>query len=221
MKSYCPAFLKDEQLLPKNKNLILDLDNTLIFSEPLDHNNIQTKLDSFIIKDEEVRLYVIKERPYLRRFIKEINKYYNIGVWTASEGYYSEAIISNLFDGIDLSVVYLRKQCDIEMDPNTKVVTKIKKPISKIISENKQFDKTNTLVIDDNITTFEDNPENAIHVSSWFGCADDYVLFYLIDVLKEAVSLPDIRKIGQFIIDKTPKQKVTGSPLKIRTITKV
>ena len=222
IKNILPC-LCEEQLLPRNKLLIFDLDNTLIYSEILDASNIDTTLDTFLVKDEDVTLILIKERPFLRRLIKEAAKYFHIGVWTASEGYYADAIISNLFDGIDLKVRYLRDKCHITLSPDGKSITKIKKPISKIAAENKSFDRTNILVLDDNPATFEDNPENAIQVRSWTGQENDITLFQLIDVIREAALLDDVRKIGQVMLDKVAKQKinsaqnkVTGATLKIK-----
>lgn len=180
----------------KSKLLVLDLDSTLIHSEYLTAQNLDTKLETFIIKDEEVSLYQVKKRPFLGKFIQEANKYFALGVWTASNETYADAVIANLFNGIDLAVRYSREKCVIEYHPQTTMIKKIKKPLSKITSENKNFHEKNTLFIDDNPTTYEDNSANAIGVSPWTGQEDDYLLKQLIDIIKVASQLEDVRKIG-------------------------
>lgn len=187
------------------KLLSLDLDSTLIHTVTLTAKELDTKLGTFIIKgddyepsqDEFLPLYLVKERPYMRKFIQRANQLFDLGVFTAADGYYADVVITNLFDGIDLKVRNTLNQCKVERNPITKEITKIKKPIATIMADNKQYNEKNILVIDDDPSTFEDNHLNAILVAPWHGEENDTLFKTLIKVIELAATLDDVRKIGE------------------------
>lgn len=190
--------------IKKDKLLILDLDGTLIYTELLNIHNENTTLDTFIIKDDNENRYLVKERPFLRKFIHEANKLYNLGVWTASKKCYADAIISNIFDGITLEIQYSENHCKKQIDQKNNIAHIIK-PISKILDVDKTYNPKNVLVVDDNVTTFSENPNNAIHIDSWKGEDDDNTLSVLIHAIKMAAKLDDVRKIGEVWKDEQEK----------------
>ena len=61
---------------------MLDLDETLIHANTKELDNIDFKLN-LTIENEELQLNVSK-RPYLKRFLEKVAKYYEVVFYTAS-----------------------------------------------------------------------------------------------------------------------------------------
>lgn len=82
------------------KTLILDLDETLVFSFYSDDypNNDY----DFEIQDDR-DLIRVKYRPHLKDFIDYVQKNFNVVVWTSASGDYAQAVVDQIFtDKVDL-----------------------------------------------------------------------------------------------------------------------
>ena len=141
------------------KNLILDLDETLISAvsyeeyNPKKHDN---KKDKFKYKDMD-SYYIVFYRPGLEKFLKYIFKKFNVSVFTAASKDYALFIIENIIldKGIDgkrknnrsLDYIFFSYHCDI-----TKKVKNGIKDLSALwdIYKLQGYDKNNTIIIDDN-----------------------------------------------------------------------
>lgn len=88
-------------------NLILDLDNTLIFSLEIYNSrinaqqnlnrNILTQHNNFLCKlEHEVKEYNVFTRPYLSEFFNIVRNKYNLYVYTLANTRYAEKIVSEL-----------------------------------------------------------------------------------------------------------------------------
>jgi len=174
-------FLIPHPITKKNgKNLILDLDQTLIYT-----TDDSSKIDKLKIFDDssnmsiKQRVYMIKifsdkrskeinmggfERDDLQEFLSFIYDNFSfIGVWTAAEDDYGKQICHSIFRNIPIPVViWSRKMCEREDGGYIK-------PLSKMIVMNKQYGLTmkNTLIIDDTEETFVKNRENALKIPAY------------------------------------------------------
>ncbi len=76
------------------KTLILDVDETLVHSSftPTDHADIVLPID---IEGRECKIYVLV-RPGCQEFIKEVGKYYEVVIFTASLSKYAIPLMNIL-----------------------------------------------------------------------------------------------------------------------------
>lgn len=168
----------------EEKLLILDLDETLIYGT-------EEKLDrdaDFIIQG----IYVYK-RPYLDDFLKEMNQYYELAIWSSGSKEYVETIVDRIIpEGIVLRFVWSRERCtlkrDIELDQyfflkNLKKVKKLGFELEKI------------LIVDNTPSKVSLNYGNAIYPLDYEGDESDQELLYLSQYLKRLKDVENFRKI--------------------------
>ena len=97
------------------RNLVFDLDETLIHSIPIQS---LSSIDIMHIKcyssfKLKTMPYLILIRPYFYECMKYLQQHFNIGIWTSAEREYANEIISFLFrqDGIMYpKIIYYREQ---------------------------------------------------------------------------------------------------------------
>ena len=179
------------------KLLLLDLDETLIHSEyPISENNIN-KYDSILrfknnnpdFEDNneycEVGIFI---RNGVQKFLSLLNNYFNIGIFTASEKDYADAIISYLDPNKNIFKFCLyRYNC---INVNNLVCIKDLRII-------KNIDLKKTVLIDNNIYSFSLQLNNGILINSYYGEKNDNelnnVLCYLLQFILPA---DDVRKVN-------------------------
>ena len=135
--------------------IVLDLDNTLILGKEKPHS-IQKNPDMKMVE------YDIWFRPDAKEFIKKLQKYFLVAVWTAATHEYATLICKELFD-VPPIFMFTRKNCDticvrtgtFARQTTIKQLSKIDYPIHRI------------LILDDTPDTYSQNEENAIHIKKW------------------------------------------------------
>jgi len=147
------------------KNLVLDIDNTLISTVS------KTLVDSikesgqniplhYIINDE-IKEMVIYPRPYLQNFLDFVFQHYNVSIFTAAETNYALYVIQNLI----LQAKSNRKLDFIMTYPHYKnciYLYEKHKYIDYITSKNSSYTIENTKILDDSILVAMSNPDNII-----------------------------------------------------------
>jgi hypothetical protein len=157
-------------------NLILDMDNTLIY--------LQTS------------------RPYLEYFLEEaFLNFKNVSIWTAANiewfNHINTLIFIPIIENINkkhnkkykFDFVFDSKKCSPAKNFDDFQII-YEKRLRKLHRSKKHSDYTmdNTLIVDDNITTFRKNYGNAIHISSFYSFMDkDKELLKLVQYLKKEV----------------------------------
>jgi len=180
----------------QKKNLILDLDETLISAiseSEYEHSNHDNKKKKFKYKNMD-SYYTVFYRPNLDKFLRYIFKNFNVSVYTAASKDYAlfiiENIILNNIKNRKLDYIFFSYHCDISK--------KLKNGIKDLsilwdIYKLKGYNKYNTIIIDDNpevkktgyciqvpeFNFLDDNSEK-----------DSYLLT-LIDKLEEFKNLPN------------------------------
>lgn len=168
----------------KDKLIILDLDETLIFST-------STKLS--LKEDYIVGEYFVYKRPGLENFIKFIQLYFQLAVWSSSTSDYAQSIVNKIFvePGI-LKFIWSRERCvaKLDLDSYEQYWIKDLKKVKKL-----GFDLEKILVIDDSREKLRRNYGNHIPVASFKGDLTDDELTKLILYLNKIKDLDSFRSI--------------------------
>ena len=150
--------------------LVLDLDETLVH-----------------YFEDETESYV-KVRLGAENFIKELSKYCEICIFTASTKYYADIVI----DGLDYNHLVdfrlYRQHTSINRGINIKDLSKLGRSLEKII------------IVDNIEDNYQLQPNNGINISDFEGDENDNELEYLLEDLLEIVKVP-----GKNVINELPK----------------
>lgn len=168
----------------KEKLIILDLDETLIYSSL---EKLSSKED-FLVGD-----YFVYKRPNLDMFLKFIQNNFQLAVWSSSTSDYAEGIVKQLFlDQSILKFIWAREKCVSKLDIESREQYWVKdlKKVKKL-----GFDLEKVLVIDDSPEKLQRNYGNHIPVIPFLGDPKDDELPRLINFLKKIKSLAIVRSI--------------------------
>ena len=175
--------------LNKKKSLILDLDETLVHSA---FNGFNRKSDIILninIDGKEHIIHVLK-RPFLDYFLKEISKYYDIIIFTASISQYASPLIDNLDNQRLLRGRLYRQNCIFRNGLYIKDLKQIGKHLKDII------------IIDNNPASYSINQDNGLPILTWYEDINDNELNKLIPLLKYLSNVDDVRKIIKKVVNK-------------------
>ena len=168
----------------KDKLLVLDLDETLIYSS-------LTKLS--FQEDFKVEQYFVYKRPGFENFFNFIHENFNLAIWTSSTSDYADGIVKQLVpEQSILKFVWARDRCVSKIDIESREQYWIKdlKKIKKL-----GFNLEKVLVIDDSPEKLQRNYGNHIPVIPFLGDPADDELSRLINFLKKLVNLDSVRSI--------------------------
>jgi Dullard-like phosphatase family protein len=180
---------ENEFLLPPKTNdkidkktLVLDLDETLLHSQ---RNPFSSSQSDIVLKLElESDPYDIHVliRPGAKEFIRKMNKFFEIVIFTASVSKYALPLI-NLIDDKNLCLHKLyREHCSLVNTSFIKDLKKLGRDLKDII------------IIDNTPLAYSLNKENGIPIVSWFEDKRDRELYNLIPILEFLSSVPDVRE---------------------------
>lgn len=146
------------------KNIILDLDNTLISAISKSEETKKTKLKLKGIPYVSMHgIYKIYERPKLQEFLDFIFENFNVSVWTAASTSYALFIIKNFIyvkKNRKLDYIFTSYHCKQSKEKN-----KILKDLSLIISDKKKL--KNYFLIDDDYEVCKAQPENSFCIKKF------------------------------------------------------
>lgn len=159
---------KSQQAKRRLINIVLDLDNTLLYSIVADkfpkrHSVMHTKPHHFM--DDE---YVIFERPGLQEFLDFLCDNFNVMVWSAASPEYVEFIVENILskDGRHFEYVLTSENCEDCQDYYGEDQFKNLKYLWDI-HDLPGYGPYNTLIIDDLAMVRKTQPHNAIQIKSF------------------------------------------------------
>ena len=142
--------------MPKErKNCVLDIDQTLIASEPItdwDFENPENKKIAlkFALHNME-DYYMVFERPYLQEFLDYLFRNYNVVIWTAASKDYALWIINKIILAEDpkrrLDFIFFSYHCELSKN-ECRRGPKDLALLWKIFAL-KGYTKDNTFIIDD------------------------------------------------------------------------
>jgi TFIIF-interacting CTD phosphatase-like protein len=153
----------------KKKHIVLDLDNTLIYSLPTDqykpkkHRN-RIKKFTFHNMDND---YIVFERPHLQQFLDYLFANYTVSIWTAASQNYALFIIDKIIlknkPNRKLEYILFSYHCDLSQNK-----TNCTKHLQMFHNKSPfKYTTNNTFIIDDFIEVFETQPKNCIRAHSF------------------------------------------------------
>ena len=210
-----PKISEGVPILPSNKKiLLLDLDETLIhadfeeeyssdkydtiikFKEKLEKNEIlgenendSTWCGTSEIDDENIHSVGIFIRNGVNEFLKEVNKYFDVGIFTASVKEYADAVINFLDPDNKLIKFRLYRNNCINFNDSFTV---------KDLRIFKNVDMKNIVLIDNSMYSFAAQINNGILINSFFNDKSDTdlnnALEYLINFILPAEDVREVNK---------------------------
>jgi TFIIF-interacting CTD phosphatase-like protein len=159
---------KKSKKLRKPVNVILDLDNTLIYSIPQDKlpkkkNHLHSM--KYHKMDDD---YYVFERPGLKPFLNWLFKNFNITIWSAASPEYVEFIVKNIIEKNGRSVEYVLNSDNCEESQHVYGDKHIKN--LNMLWDHYDidgYDPYNTLIIDDLKMVCKIQPYNSIQIKSF------------------------------------------------------
>lgn len=187
----------------KKNNIILDLDQTLIYGEPVKGfgNSLYSKASNFTFHNMD-QTYIIFERPYLQEFLDFIFDNFNVIVWTAASKDYALFVIEKVIlkkPNRILKFIFTSYHCRISEKTNKHEYTKDLQLLwNKFNISDLSFQ--NTFIIDDyKSDVYISQPKNCILAPEFVfknqNSENDTFLKDLIPKMKELISADDIRPI--------------------------
>ena len=174
--------------MPPRKNIILDLDQTLIYSEFTKDFKKSPKTDKFVHKKLD-KDYITFERPHLQVFLDYIFKKYNVAIWTAANKSYAVAIINKFIlikPGRKLDFVFYSDHCDLSKQQKRGL-----KGLTMLWEYFKMrgYTENNTFIVDDNNEVNRIQKKNCYHIPAFDynkrGSENDTELLRLMQILKD------------------------------------
>ena len=162
----------------KKNNILLDLDETLISSQPTDKTKTETKCKILKYNYNMDDIYIVFERPNLQDFLEYIFENYNVSVWTAASKSYALSIIENIIL-IDkrrkLDWIFYSYHCDLSnklynSSKNLKILWNEFKKINNDFGYD--YNEENTVIIDDNKEVYDSQPDLCIRIKEFLALKD-------------------------------------------------
>mmetsp|Transcript_8232 Transcript_8232/g.9309 ORF Transcript_8232/g.9309 Transcript_8232/m.9309 type:complete len:344 (-) Transcript_8232:37-1068(-) len=166
------------------KHLMLDLDETLICSSPM-HTTLP-KINVLIKHDGRTVMTLpnVVMRPNLMQFLKSVEPFFNLNIFTAAEHDYAEAILNRLGIRDMICNLYPRSECQNIHGVYVKDLSDL------------PFPACDTLLIDDMTHQILNQPDQAILIRPFYGDPYDDELMKLVPFLIELSKCSDIRPVG-------------------------
>ena len=145
-------------------NVLLDLDLTLVYSEPAEDFDFVANKDKMdrIGHEDMDGVYIIFQRPGLQTFLTYLFENFNVSVWTAASKDYALFIIDKIIlkePDRKLDWIFFSYHCDI-----SKKHTGRSKSLSMLwdVYNIPGYSKRDTVIIDDHIEVFDTQRGNCI-----------------------------------------------------------
>jgi TFIIF-interacting CTD phosphatase-like protein len=151
------------------RNIILDLDQTLISSEYLDQFDKKTHLAALKTLKHVImpQQFIIFQRPHLQQFLDFLFSNFNVSVWTAASRDYGLYIIENFIltkPERRIDFFFYSYHCNFA----TKTFNKLK-PLSMLwdVFNLTHYNASNTFIIDDNYDVFKIQTKNTFMIKEF------------------------------------------------------
>lgn len=164
------------------RTLVLDLDETLVHSsqQPIENPDDTVTLSN----GGNTRTLFVKYRPGLMEFLREVLKFFELVVYTASTKEYAEQVINKLDPQRKILKYRLYRDDCIQIGGHfVKDLSRLGRDLSQVI------------ILDNSITSFAHHLDNGIPILSWFEDPRDSELWKVARLLEQLVNTQDVRPI--------------------------
>eukprot|EP01098_Paradermamoeba_levis_P014079 TRINITY_DN6610_c0_g1_i1.p1 TRINITY_DN6610_c0_g1~~TRINITY_DN6610_c0_g1_i1.p1 ORF type:complete len:217 (+),score=14.00 TRINITY_DN6610_c0_g1_i1:179-829(+) len=166
----------------KRKTLILDLDETLVYSSTKEVGRFDFFIEVYL--NYNSCLFYVQKRPHLHAFLNKVSMWYEIVIFTASVRQYANPLIDCLDPMRRINQRFFRESC--VRDGHGRFI----KDLTRI-----GMDLSQTIIIDNSPVAYSRNRDNALPISHFHGNPADRALLDLIPVLEGIRFAPDVRTI--------------------------
>ena len=172
IKFFTPFDFLNRYLNPID-TIVLDLDNTLIYSRS------PSEKPKGVASPKRIRYfsalgYDVAMRPGLVAFLNFIRKRFNkVIVWSAGTEKYVNSIVDNIFSKVGYRPDAILSRGDCVQMKEEQVYTK---PLYKLVEMGYVKSLDNVVLLDDLATNFAPNPSNGIHIPSFEGSEDNHLI---------------------------------------------
>jgi len=175
-----PALLGEQSEQRKGKKtLVLDLDETLVHSSFKNPGKKDFTVPVPI--DNVVHTVYVNKRPFVDEFLKEVTKYFEIVLFTASLPKYAEPLLDMLDTEKTIDFRLFREHC---VQTRNMCYVKDLSCLGRDVKD--------CIIIDNSAQSYDSHPQNAIPIPSWFSDKNDKELKNLIPVLMKLKDVEDI-----------------------------
>ena len=168
------------------KTLILDLDETLVHSSfiPFENNDIVLNVDF----DGIIYNIYVLVRPGAESFIKNMSKYYEIVIFTASLSNYASPLLDILDSDKFIKYRLYRDHCTFINGIYIKDLKKLNRDLKDLI------------IVDNSPLAYAFDTDNGLPIKTWYEDRSDIELLKISKLLEFLAKVKDIRKfIKKFV----------------------
>ena len=170
---------KNDKIDNSKLKIILDLDNTLIYS------SVQ-KIDKLLNWKLIANKFYVSKRPHLDNFLSTLSEFCDLAVYTSSTQEYADKVLCFIDKQNLIQEKFYRQNC---IYSNNKYF----KDVMKFNLQNKKI-----LIINDNPKCYLNKKDNIIQIKFWNGDAKDDSLLKIKNIIKSFYSSGKF-SIGQII----------------------
>lgn len=186
-----PVLVSPHSEMPRN-HLVLDIDGTLIDANSTDQH--------------------IGARPGLAQFLDDCFKQFaTVSIWTAAKPEWFQLVWKQVLKplvedrGHAFHFVWTQETCTSRayvgskgmLPKGNQIWYDLVKPLRRVWKMIPECTRYNVFIIDDNETTFVDNPHNAVHIPAYEGSRDDNALTVLRAWLPQAATTSNVRVLNK------------------------
>ncbi len=192
----------------KKRLLILDLDQTCIFSKEYFYGSDDEEIENLVVNenqrifetDDKDRVFLVTLRPGLHDFIEKAIQDWDLAIWSSADSVYVEKISQIAFpEGTKFVFKYDHSRCKRKryytadgclLDDGPVLL----KSLSKIWRGKAihGYNRFNTLILEDTKSTCRENYGNAIFVKPFLG-EEDRELDRVYSILQKKKEMNDVR----------------------------
>lgn len=154
------------------------MDSTLVFSTYEATENYDYRI--FLEGKETAIVIFVKERPFLRSFLRQLAEKYEIVIFTASKKKYASQVINRLGNNDFIKYALYRESCTLVDGNYIKDISLLGRDLNR------------TIIVDDVKIAFSLQPLNGIHIKPYYGEEDDSELKTLCSRLLELSNYKNI-----------------------------
>ena len=150
--------------MTKKLNIILDLDNTLVYTVDINKKKYKNSFKYTELPDE----YIIFWRPGLEKFLDWLFENFHVSVWSAGSKEYVDFIVNKILEKNGRRVDYVLNSDNCEVSQEYFGHDKIKDlKLLWDVYDLQGFGPYNTLIIDDLYKNIKNNTHNSLRIKKF------------------------------------------------------
>ena len=169
------------------KTLVLDLDETLVHSQFMTFSTPSDVVIQIEIENEMHDINVMV-RPGVKEFLENMEKYYEIVIFTASVSKYADPLLDIIDKKGYCPYRLFREHCSLINTTFVKDLQRLGRDLKDIV------------IVDNSPLSYSLHPKNGLPILTWFDDKSDRELFEIMPILEFLSNVPDVREfIPKFV----------------------